>query len=243
MKLSLYLVEKGYYPTRSQAKNALSAGNIRVNGRIIKKDGYEVSDSDEITVEMPENRYVSRGGYKLEAALRHFEIPLEGLICLDIGASTGGFTDCCLQNGAKRVYAYDVGHLQLHPSLLNDQRVVSREGINARYLSRVDFEEEIDFICMDVSFISCTKILPAISNILKEKGSCVILFKPQFEVGNANLNKKGIVNNESAVREKLTEFRQIASELSLKIKGEMVSPIKGQDGNTEYLLHLEKHER
>ena len=238
MKISLYLVEKGYFPTRSQAKNALSAGNIRVNGRIIKKDGFEVAEDDQVTVELPDNRYVSRGGYKLEAALRQFEISLEGKICLDIGASTGGFTDCCLQNGAVRVYAYDVGHSQLHPSLLKDERVISREGVNARYLKKEDFEEKIDFICMDVSFISCTKILPAIHDILDERGECVILFKPQFEVGSENLNKKGIVRNEKAVRVKIAECLTAARELGFAVKGEMVSPIRGQDGNTEYLLYL-----
>ena len=186
---------------------------------------------------------MSRGGSKLEAALRRFSIDLKGLICLDIGASTGGFTDCCLQNGAEKVYAYDVGHLQLHPSLLVNEKVISREGINARYLKKEDFSEKIDFICMDVSFISCTKILPAISDILAEKGKSVILFKPQFEVGNDNLNKKGIVNNENAVREKLADCRKLASQLGLEVRGEMTSPIKGQDGNTEYLLYLEKHER
>lgn len=238
VKLSVYLVEKGYYPTRSQATNFIKAGKVRVNSRVITKGGYEVNENDFVEVEVEENRYVSRGGYKLEAALKEFRISLENKTVLDIGASTGGFTDCCLQNGAGKVYAYDVGHDQLALKLRNDPAVVAKEGVNARYITKNDFEDSIDFICMDVSFISCTKIFGAISDILTEGKDAVILFKPQFEVGNAHLNKNGIVNDQNAVTDKLNETETIARQFALKVTGKMLSPIKGQDGNQEYLLHL-----
>lgn len=238
VKLSVYLTESGQFPTRSQATNYIKAGKVKVNGRIITKGGYEVSDSDNIEVEKEELSYVSRGGHKLEAALKTFRISLENLTVLDIGASTGGFTDCCLQFGAKKVYAYDVGHDQLAEKLLNDHRVIAKEGVNARYLRKADFPEQIDFICMDVSFISCSKIFEAISDVLETGKEAVVLFKPQFEVGNAYLNKNGIVNNQDIVAQRLKETEEAALQHGLKLIEYMLSPIKGQDGNQEYLLHL-----
>jgi len=238
MKLSLYLVEKGEFATRSQAHNAIKDRKVTVNGKVITKDGFEVTEDDAISVEKDDFSYVSRGGLKLREALSKFEIRLENLTVLDIGASTGGFTDCCLQSGAKRVYAYDVGHDQLAEKLRNDPRVISKEGVNGRQLSHSDFDERIDFICMDVSFISCNKLLANISDILEENGQTVILFKPQFEVGSANLNNKGVVKNKAIVKEKLDECIRYAASLGLLNKGVIESPIKGQNGNQEYLLYF-----
>ncbi len=240
IKLSQYLVENKYYPNRSQAHNAIKERKVRVNGIVITKDGYLVSDDDEITVEKLLTTYVSRGGHKLEAALKEFGISLKNKAVLDIGASTGGFTDCCLQNGARIVYAYDVGHDQLNEKLKKDDRVVSNEGINARFLKKSDFVDEIDFICMDVSFISCTKIFEAISDILSSNKQAVILFKPQFEVGKEFVNKKGLVNDKNAISQALVNCQNEASNLQLSIEKIIPSPIKGQDGNQEYLLLLTK---
>lgn len=236
----MYLVQQGIYPNRSQAHNAIKEKRVRVNGLIITKDGYEVSEKDLIEVEKEETQYVSRGGYKLAAALNTFKISLENLTVLDIGASTGGFTDCALQAKAKKVYAYDVGHDQLAESLKNDDRVISKEGINGRDLLRDSFEEKIDFICMDVSFISCMKLLPNIADILHKNGQAVILFKPQFEVGPSNLNNKGVVRNREIVSVKMKETEETAALLKLKLKGTVKSPITGQNGNQEYLMYFVK---
>lgn len=241
LKLSQYLVEKGDYPTRSQAHNAIKEGRIRVNGLVIRKDGYLVDESDLILTDKPQNHYVSRGGYKLEAALRSFNISLENKVVLDIGASTGGFSDCCLQHGARRVYCYDVGHGQLADSLKLDPRIVQKEGINARYLSRSDFSEEIDFICMDVSFISCTKIFESIADILAAGSTAVILYKPQFEVGTAYLNRKGVAVDRQAISNSLIDCQKAADKLELTVEGLIPSPLRGQDGNQEYLMLLRKN--
>lgn len=240
MKLSMYLVQQGIYPNRSQAHNAIKEKRVRVNGITVTKDGYEVDENDLIEVEKEENQYVSRGGYKLAAALNTFKISLENLMVLDIGASTGGFSDCALQNGARKVYAYDVGHDQLAESLRNNPKVISREGINGRDLHRDSFEETIDFICMDVSFISCVKLLPNIADILHDKGQAVILFKPQFEVGPSFLNNKGVVKNKEIVSLKMKETEETASLLKLKHMGTVKSPITGQNGNQEYLMYFVK---
>ena len=240
MKLSIYLVEQGYYPTRSQAHNAIKERKVTVNGRIVNKDGYEVNESDLITVAMEDDMYVSRGGYKLREALNAFKIDLTDLTVLDIGASTGGFTDCALQHGARKVYAYDVGHDQLAEKLRNDPRIISREGVNGRDLHREDFPEKIDFICMDVSFISCSKLLANIADILHEGGQAVILFKPQFEVGPNNLNNKGVVRNNALATAKMKETREMARILKLKHKRTVRSPITGQNGNQEYLMYFIK---
>ena len=240
VKLSVYLTENGYYPTRSQATNAIKDGKIKVNNRVITKAGYEVRENDVVEAEKEQNEYVSRGGYKLEAALKTFEISLENKAVLDIGASTGGFTDCCLKHGARIVYAYDVGHDQLAEKLKNDPRVVSKEGINARYLGKQDIDEKIDFICMDVSFISCTRIMNSISDILETEGETVILFKPQFEVGKEHINNKGIVTDKEIVEARLNETLKYAETLGMIYKGHIASPVKGQDGNQEYLLYFVK---
>ena len=240
VKLSVYLTEKGFYPTRSQATNAIKDGKIKVNNRVITKAGYEVRENDVVEAEKELNEYVSRGGYKLEAALKTFDISLENQVILDIGASTGGFTDCCLKHGASKVYAYDVGHDQLAEKLKNDPRVIAEEGINARYLRKSDLPEKVDFICMDVSFISCTRIMVAISDILESEGEAVILFKPQFEVGKEYINSKGIVTDKDVVARKINETIAYAETLGLICRGQIASPVKGQDGNQEYLLYFNK---
>ncbi len=242
MKLSIYLVETGEYPNRSQAHNAIKERKVMVNGKIVTKDGFEVDENDRIQVFKEEISYVSRGGFKLREALNTFKISLQNMTVLDIGASTGGFTDCCLQNGAAKVYAYDVGHDQLAEKLQKDARVISREGVNGRELYRNSFDEKIDFICMDVSFISCEKLMANIADILHDQGKTIILFKPQFEVGPAYLNNKGVVKNAEIVNRKLSECIGEAARLHLKHRGTVKSPIKGQNGNQEYLLYFEKEE-
>lgn len=239
-KLSVYLTGHGFFATRSQSHNAIKEGRVTVNGRVIMKDGFVVDDGDEISVSMPENQYVSRGGYKLESALKENRIRLEGKTVLDFGASTGGFTDCCLQNGASRVYAYDVGHDQLAEKLRNDPRIFAKEGVNCRYLKADDFPQQIDFICMDVSFISCTKMMDAVSNILNKGGEAVILFKPQFEVGPKHLNSHGICIDNDAVQEAMANCKSAADKLKLYLKNTTPSPITGQDGNQEYLMYFIK---
>ena len=239
-KLSLYLVEELGYPTRSRAHNAIKSGNVSVNGRTITKDGYLVDDEDEIVIVNSDIGYVSRGALKLKAALDQFKIDLTDKTVLDIGASTGGFTDCCLQENARKVYAYDVGHDQLAEKLRNDPRVISQEGVNCRYLTKDNFKDIIDFICMDVSFISCTKMLNAISDILPVNGQAVVLFKPQFEVGSDNLNSHGIWKNEEAVTTALEDCKNQADKLKLKLEKTIPSPVIGQDGNREFLILFTK---
>ncbi len=240
MRLDVYLTEKNYFSSRSQASLAIKERRVQVNSRTITKAGYEVEESDIVTVKKQQYSFVSRGGHKLLEAINKFKIDLSDKIVLDIGASTGGFSDCALQFQAKRVYAYDVGEGQLAEKLRNDTRVIVKEKINARYLKKEDFKDEIDFICMDVSFISCTKIFEAISDILNENKEAVILFKPQFEVGNKYLNRQGIVTDDKIILEKLNETINIAISNDLSVMGICNSPIKGGDGNKEYLLYLKK---
>ena len=236
IKLSAYLLNNGYFPTRSKATNAIKEQKVTVNGRIITKDGYLVSEDDVIMVENEESEFVSRAGYKLREALMVFNIDLNDKIVLDIGASTGGFTDCCLQNGARHVYAYDVGHDQIADKLRNDPRVTVEEGVNCRYLRKGDLPETIDFICMDVSFISCTLMLEAISDILDAGKQAVILFKPQFEVGSKYLKGNGVVKSEKEIWDRLVDCQTQATALQLTLSGITPSPIKGKEGNQEYLL-------
>ncbi len=240
MRLDVYLTEKNYFSSRSQASLAIKERRVQVNSRTITKAGYEVEESDIVTVKKQQYSFVSRGGHKLLEAINKFKIDLSDKVVLDIGASTGGFSDCALQFKAKRVYAYDVGEGQLAEKLRNDPRVIVKEKINARYLKKEDFKDEIDFICMDVSFISCTKIFEAISDILNENKEAVILFKPQFEVGNKYLNRQGIVTDDKIILEKLNETINIAISNDLSVMGICNSPIKGGDGNKEYLLYLKK---
>jgi len=242
MRLDNLLLEKHLFSSKSKAQTCIRNGFCSVNGRIITKCGYEANIDDIIDIKEAYDSYVSFGGYKLEKALNDFKISLNNKTVLDIGASTGGFTDCCLKHGAKFVYAYDVGHNQLHFSLKSKPNIKSIEGINARYLKKDEFDKKIDFICMDVSFISCTTILPNISEILSNQGEAVILFKPQFEVGHQYLNTHGVVINKDIVKEKLNNCIQIANDLKLKCLSVTDSVVKEKNGNQEYLLYFVKGE-
>lgn len=246
MRLDIYLTEKGLCESRTAAKSLINIGGVTVNGNIAAKPSAEVADGDEIgLVELKLPKYVGRGGQKLEGALKRWDIPLDGLVCLDIGASTGGFTDCMLQSGAVRVYAVDVGRGQLHERLRADGRVISLENTDIRgfELGGVFDDGAADFIGTDVSFISLKLILPHIYRLLKDGGGAVALIKPQFEAGRANLSKKGVVRNESVRRRVVEDIRKFAGECGFSVIGVAESPITGGDGNVEYLMYLRKERR
>lgn len=234
-RIDQLLVERGLADSREKAKALLLAGSVRVNGQRIDKPGQTVAQEASIEV-AGRPRYVSRGGVKLEAALAHWELAVQGEVCLDVGASTGGFTDCLLQAGAAKVYAFDVGHGQLDWKLRNDPRVVVREGLNARNLQTTDVPEPIALAVCDVSFISVTLIVPALPPLLREGGALVILIKPQFEVGREQVGRGGIVRDPElhlAVCEKVEGAVQ-----ALGFKTSIIeSPILGAEGNREFLLY------
>jgi len=224
--------------SRSRAQRMIEAGRVMVEGHVITRPGHPIDPEAKIEI-LSYEKYVSRGGEKLEAALDQFRVDPKSRVCLDVGASTGGFTDCLLQHGAAKVYAIDVGHDQLHPSLRRDPRVVVREGLNARYLEPQDIGEPIDLAVIDVSFISLRLILPPLAEILAPGGDLIALAKPQFEVGREALPPDGVVKKEAdrqAVLEALRAF--VESETPWSAIGEMKSPIEGEKGNLEYLLHL-----
>ena len=236
MRLDVYLVERGYAESRERAKKLIAAGMVQVDGACIDKPSTEVKGEPAITV-CETDDFVGRGGQKLAGALQMFRVDPTGLCALDIGASTGGFTDCLLRSGAKRVIALDTGCGQLHPKLLADPRVINMEKYNARNLSREDVGE-VELVVMDVSFISQTYILPRIPDVLAEKGRVLTLIKPQFEAGRGALNKKGLVK---AARDRILAIRRVltcAAECGLACRGLAPSPIKGGDGNEEYLALL-----
>ena len=226
--------------SRSRAQRMIEAGRVKVDGHIITRPGHPIDSEAEIEI-LAFEKYVGRGGEKLEAALDQFRIDPRWKVCLDIGASTGGFTDCLLQHKAAKVFAIDVGHDQLHPSLRRDDRVVVREGLNARYLEPQDLDdgEPIELVTIDVSFISLRLILPPLVEIVAERGDIIALVKPQFEVGKDRLPEDGVVKSEvdrEAVLQDLQAF--IDSETPWRVSGQMRSPIEGATGNTEYLLHI-----
>jgi 23S rRNA (cytidine1920-2'-O)/16S rRNA (cytidine1409-2'-O)-methyltransferase len=224
--------------SRSRAQRMIEAGRVKVDGHIITRPGHPIDSEAEIEI-LAFERYVSRGGEKLEAALERFRIDPMGRVCLDIGASTGGFTDCLLQCRADKVYAVDVGHDQLHPSLRRDPRVVVREGLNARYLEPQDIGEPVDLAVIDVSFISLRLILPPLAEIVSPSGEIVALVKPQFEVGKERLPSDGVVKNEADRDATLDGIRQfIESDTPWTVIGEMRSPIQGEKGNVEFFLHI-----
>jgi 23S rRNA (cytidine1920-2'-O)/16S rRNA (cytidine1409-2'-O)-methyltransferase len=237
------LVERGLAESRTKAQAMIMAGVVLVNEQRINKPSDLVPPDAEIRVkggDDPASRYVGRGGLKLEAALREFEINVEGLTCLDVGASTGGFTDCLLQHGACKVISIDVGHNQIDWRLRTDPRVEVREGINARYLQADDFETRFDMVVMDVSFISATKIMPAIVPLLSDTGRLITLIKPQFEVGRGEVGKGGIVRDPQKHARVIDEVNRAAKELGLQVRGVLESPIQGADGNVEFLALYEK---
>jgi 23S rRNA (cytidine1920-2'-O)/16S rRNA (cytidine1409-2'-O)-methyltransferase len=234
-RLDVAVVERGLTDTRSKAQSLIMARRVLVNGTFVDKAGATVASDDEVTIAELEHPWVGRGGMKLAQALKEFAIDVSGKVCADIGASTGGFTDVMLKNGAARVYAIDVGYGQLDASLRNDPRVVNREKVNARYLQPEDFPEPLDFVSIDVSFIPLKLILPAVAGFLR--GELVALIKPQFEVGKHEVGKGGIVRDPDQRAAAVQAVVQVAGELGFTVKGVIESPIKGAEGNVEYLMH------
>lgn len=237
-RLDIYLTENGLIATREKAKAVIMAGEVYVNEQKADKAGQMVSAEDKVEVRADSLRYVSRGGLKLEKAMEVFPISLENAVCMDIGASTGGFTDCMLQNGAKKVYAIDVGYGQLAWSLRTDARVVNLERTNIRYVTEKEISENPDFASIDVSFISLRLVLPVAFARLHSEGEVVCLIKPQFEAGKEKVGKKGVVREPETHMEVLDSFVALAKELEFTILGLTFSPVKGPEGNIEFLAHL-----
>ncbi|WP_417044312.1 TlyA family RNA methyltransferase [Dysosmobacter sp.] len=238
-RLDVLLVERGLQESRQRAQAAIMSGEVFVAGQRVDKPGTAVAEDAEIEVKGG-LAYVSRGGLKLEKAMASFPIDLNGAVCADIGASTGGFTDCMLQNGAEKVYAVDVGYGQLAWKLRSDPRVVCLERTNARYLTTEQIPEPLDFASIDVSFISLKLIFPALYELLKEKGHVACLIKPQFEAGREKVGKKGVVRDPAVHLEVLEHFLEHAKESHFTVLGITYSPIRGPEGNIEYLGYLEK---
>ncbi|MBR3499157.1 MAG: TlyA family RNA methyltransferase [Selenomonadaceae bacterium] len=241
-RLDIFLTEKKFFDSRTRAQAMIMAGKILVNGQKVDKAGALISDDAEIRILGEEMPFVSRGGLKLQKALDVFKINLNGRIAADVGASTGGFTDCMLQRGAKRVYAIDVGYGQLAWKLRSDLRVVNMERTNIRNVTRKDFFYEVpDFASIDVAFISLEKVLPVVFDVLTDSGEVVALIKPQFEAGREHVGKKGVVRDKkihAAVIEKVLNF---AAGVGFAVRGLDFSPVKGPEGNIEYLAHLAKN--
>lgn len=242
-RLDVLLVKQGLAPSREKAKAVIMAGSVFVDGQREDKAGTAF-DEDKVHIEVrgESPKYVSRGGLKLEKAMQEFPIELEAAVCMDIGASTGGFTDCMLQNGAVKVYSVDVGHGQLAWKLRNDERVVCMEKTNFRYMQPQDLKDILDFASVDVSFISLTKILIPARNLLKDRGRMVCLIKPQFEAGREKVGKKGVVREPEIHEEVIKKVLTYADMIGFEIKGLSFSPIKGPEGNIEYLVFLEKRD-
>lgn len=240
IRLDALLVERGLEESRQRAQAVIMSGIVYVDGSRVDKPGTAVPENARLEVRGDRLPYVSRGGLKLEKAMKSFSISLQDAVCGDIGASTGGFTDCMLQNGAAKVYAVDVGRGQLAWKLRNDSRVVCLERTNARYLSREQIPEELSFASVDVSFISLKLILPPLAALLREDGQVVSLVKPQFEAGREKVGKKGVVRDPAVHREVLEHFLGHAKEAGLSVLGLTYSPIRGPEGNIEYLGYMQK---
>ncbi len=240
-RLDVLLVKQGLATSREKAKAIIMSGDVFVDGQREDKAGAMFApEKVKIEVKGKPLKYVSRGGLKLEKAMTHFDIALTDTVCMDIGASTGGFTDCMLQNGASKVYAVDVGHGQLDWKLRNDPRVVCMEKTNFRYMVRDDIEDDLDFASVDVSFISLEKILPPAHALLKPDGQMVCLIKPQFEAGREKVGKKGVVRDPAVHLEVVERILSFASANGFRVLNLSFSPIKGPEGNIEYLVHLQK---
>lgn len=238
-RLDVLLFEKGMAESRQKAQAIIMSGQVFVDEQRVDKAGAAVDEGARIEVRGQTLAYVSRGGLKLEKAMSTFPISLKGAVCADIGASTGGFTDCMLQNGAVKVYAVDVGYGQLAWKLRSDERVVCMERTNARYLTREQISEALDFVSIDVSFISLHLILPAVRALLSKDGQVVCLVKPQFEAGREKVGKKGVVRDPQVHLEVLEQFLHHAAEADFTVKGITFSPIRGPEGNIEYLGFLQ----
>ena len=237
-RLDVLLTEQGYADTRSKAQAIIMSGQVYVNGQKADKPGVSYEVSVELEVRGAVCPYVSRGGLKLEKALRDFGVKPVDYVCSDSGASTGGFTDCLLQQGARKVFAIDVGYGQLDWKIRSDERVVVMERTNIRYVTPEDLGEPLDLSVIDVSFISLKIVLPTIKNLLKPTGQVLCLIKPQFEAGKEKVGKKGVVREKSTHKEVLDNFVSLADELNFKILGLTFSPVKGPEGNIEFLGHL-----
>lgn len=241
-RLDVILVDQGFASSREKARAIIMAGNVFVKGQREDKAGASFEEEDiDLIVKGNPLKYVSRGGLKLEKALKDFPISLQGCVCMDIGASTGGFTDCMLQNGAEKVYAVDVGHGQLDWKLRNDERVVCMEKTNFRYMMPADIDDRLDFASCDVSFISLTKILPPAYELLKDGATMVCLIKPQFEAGREKVGKKGVVRDRTVHEEVIGRIISFCRDTGFEPMGLTFSPIKGPEGNIEYLLFIGKN--
>ena len=240
-RLDVLLVKRNLAESREKAKALIMSGIVYVNGQKEDKAGTTFEETAPIEVRGSTLKYVSRGGLKLEKALANFDVTVEGKVCTDVGSSTGGFTDCMLQNGAVKVYAVDVGHGQLAWKLRNDERVVCMEKTNIRYVTHENIPDEIGFSSIDVSFISLTKVLGPVKALLKDDGQVVCLIKPQFEAGREKVGKKGVVRDPAVHQEVIEKVRDYAISIFMEPCHLSFSPIKGPEGNIEYLLHLKKH--
>ena len=239
-RLDVLLVNRGLATSREKAKAIIMSGIVYVDGQKEDKAGSNFQEEVKIEVRGNTLKYVSRGGLKLEKAMNNFGVTLENKICMDVGSSTGGFTDCMLQNGATKVYAVDVGHGQLDWGLRNDPRVVCMEKTNIRYVTPDQIEDKVDFASIDVSFISLTKVFPAVKELLTSVGEIVCLIKPQFEAGREKVGKKGVVRDINVHREVIKKVTDFALEMDFKLLNLDFSPIKGPEGNIEYLLYITK---
>ncbi|MBQ9277208.1 MAG: TlyA family RNA methyltransferase [Lachnospiraceae bacterium] len=239
-RLDILLVQKGLAASREKAKAIIMSGIVYVDGEKEDKAGTTFPENAVIEVKGSTLKYVSRGGLKLEKAMANFDIELDGKVCMDVGSSTGGFTDCMLQNGAVKVYSVDVGHGQLDWKLRNDERVVCMEKTNIRYVKPTDIEDVLDFASIDVSFISLTKVLLPVKELLKEDGCIVCLIKPQFEAGREKVGKKGVVRDKKVHYEVIDMVINYADSIELHPLMLDFSPVKGPEGNIEYLLYLTK---
>jgi 23S rRNA (cytidine1920-2'-O)/16S rRNA (cytidine1409-2'-O)-methyltransferase len=239
-RIDKLMVERGLAESRNRAQAMVMAGQVLVENQRIEKASHLVEPSAEIRIKGESPRYVSRGGLKLEAALSWFKIDAGGKECIDIGASTGGFTDCLLQHGAARVWAVDVGHNQLAWQIRQDPRVEVIEGLNARHLEGATFPIKFDLATVDVSFISLTKILPPLVEVIKDEADCIALIKPQFEVGKGEVGKGGIVSDPAKHRRVLTEIVNAVGQIGMSAVDLIASPILGAEGNREFLIHLKR---
>ena len=239
-RLDMLMMERALAPSREKAKAYIMAGEVYVDGEKEEKAGTMFPETVKIEVRGKVLPYVSRGGLKLEKAMNNFDVSLEGKVCMDVGASTGGFTDCMLQNGAVKVYSIDVGYGQLDWKLRNDERVVCMEKTNIRYVTPEDIQEPADFSSIDVSFISLTKVLGPVRNLLTEEGEIVCLIKPQFEAGREKVGKKGVVRDIEVHLEVVNKIVNFLIENDFNVLGLSFSPIKGPEGNREYLVYFTK---
>lgn len=242
-RLDVLLVQRGLAPSREKAKAVIMAGEVFVDNQREDKAGQTFPVSVQIEVRGKKMKYVSRGGYKLERAMEVFPIHLTDALCMDVGSSTGGFTDCMLQNGARYVYAIDVGTNQLAWSLRQDERVCSMEKTNIRYVTPEDIGESVDFVSIDVAFISLTKVLTPVKALMKENAQIVCLIKPQFEAGREQVGKKGVVRDRKVHEDVIQTVMNYALSLGFRILGLEHSPIRGPEGNIEYLLYMENDTR